>query len=239
MNNSKESSKSDYHGKRRFSIGRKIYYFLCKPILLATIYTLISTCKIRVVDKNNSIEKLVKNTGVFAPCFWHQDLLITLLIVSRWLRKGFKGGFIISPSVDGEVPAQIAKSWGAEIIRGSAVRTGASAMRDIHHFLKRGISIVTAADGPLGPKFQFKMGVVLMAKLGDAPIIPITCSCSKAWYLNRWDHFMIPKPFTKIVVMIGGPYDIPKTSNMSELEEHRNNIELKLNEQKSSSEKLL
>ena len=112
-------------------------------------------------------------------------------------------------------------------------------MRDIHHFLKRGISIVTAADGPLGPKFQFKMGVVLMAKLGDAPIIPITCSCSKAWYLNRWDHFMIPKPFTKIVVMIGGPYDIPKTSNMSELEEHRNNIELILNEQKSSSEKLL
>tara|TARA_Y100000768_G_scaffold76911_1_gene54431 strand:+ start:292 stop:1011 length:720 start_codon:yes stop_codon:yes gene_type:complete len=239
MNNSKESSKSDYHGKRRLSIGRKIYYFLGKPILLVTIYTLISTCKIRVVDKNNSIEKLVKNTGVFAPCFWHQDLLITLLIVSRWLKKGFKGGFIISPSVDGEVPAQIAKSWGAEIIRGSAVRTGASAMRDIHHFLKRGVSIVTAADGPLGPKFQFKMGVVLMAKLGDAPIIPITCSCSNAWYLNRWDHFMIPKPFTKIVVMIGRPYDIPKTSNMSELEEHRNNIELKLNEQKSSSEKLL
>ena len=239
MNNSNETTKPDYHGKRRLSIGRKIYYFLGKPILLATIYTLIATCKIRVVDRNNSTEKLLKNTGVFAPCFWHQDLLITLLIVSRWLKKGFKGGFIISPSVDGEVPAQIAKSWGAEIIRGSAVRTGASAMRDIHNLLKQGISIVTAADGPLGPKFQFKMGVVLMAKLGGAPIIPITCSCSRAWQLNRWDHFMIPKPFTKIVVMIGGPYNIPKTSNMSELEEHRNNIELILNEQKSSSEKLL
>ena len=239
MNNLKEGNEFNYHGERRLSIGRKIYYFLGKPILLLIIYTLTATCKIRVIDEHNSIEKLVKNTDIFTPCFWHQDLLIALLVVSRWLKKGFKGGFIISPSVDGEVPARIAASWGAEIIRGSAVRTGASAMRDIHRFLKQGISIITAADGPLGPKFHFKMGVVLMAKLGHAPIIPITCSSKEAWYLNRWDQFMIPKPFTKIIVMIGKPYVIPKTSNMSQLEEHRSNIELKLNEQKSSSEELL
>jgi hypothetical protein len=77
MNNSKESTKSDYHGKRRLSLARKIYYFLGKPILLATIYTLIATCRIRVVDKDDSIEKLLKNKGVFAPCFWHQDLKVS------------------------------------------------------------------------------------------------------------------------------------------------------------------
>ena len=106
MNNPTKNTRLDYHGKRRLSIGRKIYYFLGKPILLATIYTLIATCKIREVDRNN-LQKLLKNTGVFAPCFWHQDLLITLLIVSRWLKKVSKVASSYPP-VDGEVPAQIA-----------------------------------------------------------------------------------------------------------------------------------
>ena len=50
----------------------------------------------------------------------------------EWIRRGFKACFLISGSVDGEVPERIARSWGAEVIRGSASRTGALAMRDMH-----------------------------------------------------------------------------------------------------------
>ena len=87
--------------------------------------------------------------------------------------------------------------------------------------MKNGTSIVTAADGPLGPKYEFKPGVVLMSRIGSAPMIPVACAADRAWYLNRWDNFMVPKPFARIVLAIGEPHPVPSGSSMEELESHR------------------
>jgi lysophospholipid acyltransferase (LPLAT)-like uncharacterized protein len=146
---------------------------------------------------------------------------LSLFLMRSWIQRGFKGGFIVSPSVDGEVPARVARSWGAEVIRGSAERTGALAMRDIHKVMKNGTSIITAADGPLGPKYEFKPGVVLMSRIGSAAMIPIGCAADRAWHLNRWDDFIIPKPFARIVLAVGDPHPVPAGSSMEDLELHR------------------
>ena len=138
-----------FHGKRRLSLSRKIYYFFGLSLLKILIKVLTCTYKIQIKDDNNTINQLIESDNIYAPCYWHQQTLVSLHVVSLWLKKGFKGGFIISPSVDGEVPAKIAKSWGAKVIRGSAVRTGATAMRQLHSAMKEGTSIVTAADGPI------------------------------------------------------------------------------------------
>ena len=102
-------------------------------------------------------------------------------------------------------------------------------MMGIHKIMKEGISIITAADGPLGPKYEFKIGVALMAKIGSAPIIPISCAADRAWRLNRWDNFMIPKPFSKVVIAVGEPHYIPKQCSLIELEEHRQQVQDKMN----------
>lgn len=227
-----------YHGKRQLSLGRRIYYFFGLPLLKLLIRLLTNTYKIEVIDQNNVITSLINNDKVYAPCYWHQHTLVCLTVVSMWLKKGFHGGFIVSPSVDGEVPAKIAKSWGATVIRGSAVRTGATAMRDIHKAMKNGVSIVTAADGPLGPQYQFKSGVALMAKLSSAPIVPLSCAANRCWNLKRWDQFMIPKPFARVVLSIGEPYEIPKNLTLNELEEHRSRIEDSMNKLMNSTYKV-
>jgi len=228
-----------FHGKRRLSLSRKIYYFFGLPLLKILIKALTCSYKIQIKDDDNTINQLIESDNIYAPCYWHQQTLVSLHVVSLWLKKGFKGGFIVSPSVDGEVPAKIAKSWGAKVIRGSAVRTGATAMRQLHSAMKEGTSIVTAADGPLGPIYQFKSGVVLMAKIGNAPIIPIVCASSSSWLLNRWDRFMIPKPFSKIIISIVKPYKISKNSDLMELEEHRINIQTIMNKEMKNIEKQL
>ena len=190
-------SRRGFVGRRRMSFGRRIYYFLGLPILRVIVRLISSTYRIETVIGADIVERVVTDGKVYAPCYWHQHTVLCLLMMRDWIRRGFKGGFIVSPSVDGEVPARIAKSWGAEVIRGSAERTGALAMRDIHQVMKNGVSIVTAADGPLGPKNEFKPGVVLMSRIGSAPMIPIACAADRAWYLNRWDNFMVPKPFLR------------------------------------------
>jgi lysophospholipid acyltransferase (LPLAT)-like uncharacterized protein len=138
-----------------------------------------------------------------------------------WVKRGFRACFLVSPSVDGEVPARIARSWGAKVIRGSANRTGAQALREMQQMMKDGYSIVTTADGPNGPKYEFKQGAVLMARIGNVPMVPVACAAERAWYLKRWDDFMIPKPFSRVVLAVGEPIAVPAKTPLDGLEEYR------------------
>lgn len=138
-----------------------------------------------------------------------------------WIKRGFRACFIVSASVDGEIPARVARSWGAEVIRGSANQAGALAMRDIQQMMKGGYSIVTTADGSNGPIYEFKSGTVLMARIGNVPMVPMACAAEKAWYLNRWDKFMIPKPFSRVVLAVGEPIVVPRGTPPDALEEYR------------------
>ena len=148
------------------------------------------------------------------------------MLIRRWLARGFKPCFLVSGSVDGDVPERIARAWGAEVIRGSANQSGALALRDQQRMMKSGYSIVTTADGPRGPQHEFKSGTVLMARVAGVPILPIGCAADRAWYLEkRWDRFMIPKPFARIAVVVGEPVPVPRDIALDALEPVRLNVQ--------------
>ena len=94
-------------------------------------------------------------------------------------------------------------------------------MRDMHNVMKEGTSIITAADGPVGPAYFFKSGVIMTSRIGNAPMLPIACAADRAWYLKRWDDFMIPKPFAKIAVAVGEPHSVPSGVSKEGLEAER------------------
>jgi lysophospholipid acyltransferase (LPLAT)-like uncharacterized protein len=206
---------------RRRSVVRRAYYAIGMPLLQALINLLFRSYRIQAVIGQDIAARLIESKLVCAPCFWHQHLVLGNLFLRQWIERGFRAGFLISASVDGDVPARIAKSWGAEVIRGSANNTGALALRDLHGLLKQGISVVSIADGPTGPQSVFKAGVVLMARMADVPMVPIACAASQAWYLNRWDDFMIPKPFSRIVLAVGEPVSIPRNTPVDAMEAYR------------------
>ena len=111
------------------------------------------------------------------------------------------------------------------MIRGSANQSGALALRDQQRMMKQGYSIVTTADGPRGPKYEFKSGTVLMARIAGVPILPVGCAADRAWYLKRWDDFMVPKPFARIVIAIGEPIPVPREIALDGLEPVRANVQ--------------
>ena len=211
---------------RRMSVPRRLYYFLGLPLLRGLIRLLNASYRYQPLIGESHIETFIDAGSVCAPCYWHQQHVLCSSVVRRWVNKGFKACFLVSGSVDGEVPERIARAWGAEVIRGSANQSGALALRDMQGMMKRGYSIITTADGPRGPKYEFKAGAVLMARIAGIPIIPMACAADRAWYLNRWDNFMIPKPFARVAVAIGEPYPVPSDIALDALEAHRLNVQL-------------
>ncbi len=215
--------------KRRRSLLRRLYFAVGMPILQLLLNLLFRSYRIQPIIGEHTADHIIETKTACSPCYWHQDLLLGNLLLRRLIRQGLHAGFLISASVDGDVPERIAASWGAEVIRGSANTTGALALRDMHRFFQKGISVVSVGDGPTGPKSVLKSGVVLMARIANVPLLPIACAADKAWFLNRWDDFMIPKPFSRVALAIGTPIAIPGNAPLNELEGYRVAIEKALN----------
>ena len=188
--------------------GRRLYYFLGLPLLKAIIKVLNSTYRIEKVIGADNIDPFIEDGAVCAPSYWHQQhIIVGSMLIRSWIRRGFKACFLVSGSVDGDVPERIARGWGAEVVRGSANQSGALALRDQQRMMKSGYSVLTTADGPRGPKFEFKAGTVLMARIAGVPILPI------------------PKPFARIVIAVGEPIPVPRAIALDALEPVRANVQ--------------
>jgi len=221
------------------STSRRLYYFFGLPVLRGITRLLTASYRVEKVIGAEHIEPFIAGEAICAPCYWHQHHVIVSTFIRLWVQRGFKACFLVSGSVDGEVPERIARAWGAEVIRGSANQSGALALRDMQQMMKNGYSIITTADGPRGPKYDFKMGAILMARIAGVPIVPIACAADRAWYLKRWDNFMIPKPFARIVIAVGEPYLIAADTPLDQLEPHRVNVQQAVMSLMSESQDIL
>jgi lysophospholipid acyltransferase (LPLAT)-like uncharacterized protein len=161
--------------------------------------------------------------------YWHQHQLFCVKHLLAQRRAGVKLGFLISPSVDGELGAMLVHKLGGVVIRGSSSHTGARALRDYYQALsKDNVSPAITPDGPRGPPWKFKPGAVLLAQLSQRPIIPLAYAASRAWRI-QWDQFVIPKPFSRISIVVGEPVYVPKGLDAAGLERHQADMEQRLN----------
>lgn len=145
---------------------------------------------------------------LFIYAIWHQNIIAALL--SHLVRKEFFT-MIISESKDGEFIARTCAHIGHQPARGSSTRGGKRAMVEMIQFMKQGYNGVLTVDGPTGPARQSKWGVIDIAKLIECPIVPMVAYPDKYWSLEKtWDKFRIPKPFSRIVVVMGDGIEINK-----------------------------
>ena len=176
------------------------------------------TCRVtRVVGDEHMAGALAANPSLI-PVYWHQHQLFAARYLLEQAPRGLKLGFLISPSVDGDIGVMIVSKFGGHSIRGSASHTGARALRDYYDALvKQGISPSITPDGPKGPRFVFKPGAILLSQMSQRPMLPLAFAASRAW-LIAWDKFVIPWPFSKIVIAVGAPQQVPRTLQPAALE---------------------
>ena len=217
-----EKATAEKSARRQMTLKRKLSYMGLKILVLLIVNTIWLTCRVKVIGEKN-MEKIHAEKLTVIPCYWHQQHLFCGWYMLQQIKRGMKIGFLVSPSVDGEIPAKIVSSRGATVIRGSSTRTGAKALRDMFLIItKDKVSPVTTSDGPTGPIYKFKPGAAMLSQMTKAPMLPIACAASSAWYLGSWDHFMIPKPFTRIVIAVGEAVSVSaeqSSKNLSPVQE--------------------
>ena len=63
-------------------------------------------------------------------------------------------------------------------------------------------------DGPRGPRRELKPGVVAAAQRGGGIVVPLHAEADRAWRLDSWDRFMIPKPWARVQIVYGRPFEV-------------------------------
>lgn len=137
----------------------------------------------------------------------------------------FSPAAIISHSRDGDMIARIVKRLNFHPIRGSSSRGSKEALDALVFHLADNQAAVHAVDGPRGPKGVVKAGIIRIAQRSGALIYPVYISSDKAWVLKSWDRFLIPKPFSRLMIRWGDPLQVPEHLNEVEFEALRGKIE--------------
>ena len=181
------------------------------------------TLRIKFVHKD--IPDRLKSEGKnFIYAFWHGRQFM-LFHTHR------NTGIVIpaSESRDGEIQAGILKWFGFDVVRGSSKRKGDRALLGLVDRLRKGKDLALAVDGPRGPIYEAKQGVTYMAGKLNKQIVPVSTSAKSYWILDKiWDKYLLPKPFTRGIILYGEPI-IVNGIGEEELENKRKELEAALN----------
>jgi lysophospholipid acyltransferase (LPLAT)-like uncharacterized protein len=154
---------------------------------------------------------------------WHGRILL-LPHLYGWRRARV----LVSRSRDGELLTRFVAYFGLEAVRGSSSRGGAEALRLLARSLREGRDAVLVPDGPRGPRESVKPGIVALARLSGAPIVPMALGASPEWRLRSWDEFRIPRPFARCVLRFGEPIRVPERADRGVQEAARKEVETAL-----------
>ena len=113
-----------------------------------------------------------------------------------------------SKSLDGDIVARWLENNGYLVTRGSTSRGGSEALRRMVRQVRLGHNVALTVDGPRGPVHVVQAGVVRLARITGAWILPISFSSSWPLFLRSWDRYLVPKPFSKNVVAYGEPFAV-------------------------------
>ena len=172
--------------------------------------------RVRFVNKESS-DRLASNEEKIIYAFFHGDM-VPLLHIYR------NSGFLIpvSESRDGEIMARLLKNFGLDVVRGSSKRKGHKALLELISGMKRGKTVAVSVDGPRGPLHEVKPGVVFLAGLSKAPIVPVAVSAKRFRIVEKsWDRLLIPAPFAEVILLYGEPIYVNGTSDAEILSARR------------------
>ena len=143
---------------------------------------------------------------------WHARILMVPWLSARLARRhGARPVRVLaSRSRDGELVARWVTRFGLRVTRGSSSRGGAEALRELTAAVRAGEDVAVVPDGPRGPSERLQPGVVVLAALTGAPVVPFGFAAHPARRLHSWDRFMVPLPFARAAAVFGKPVAIAR-----------------------------
>lgn len=193
------------------------------PYLLAKIIKAIGrTIRLKIINEETYLN-LKRDNKKLIYTTWHNRLFF----IPYYIRdKDIQ--ILVSESRDGKYLSNTFRHLNFYPIEGSSTRGGFKAAVKMINILKKGFDGGITPDGPQGPKYFLKRGVIDIAQKTGHIILPITYGVSKKWQFTTWDNFIIPFPFSKGVLIYGQPFEVAKDLSAEKIEEERIKVEREL-----------
>jgi lysophospholipid acyltransferase (LPLAT)-like uncharacterized protein len=183
-------------GKRDFTLSQRIALAIVPRLVWALLSVVARTWRFEVIAEEGAVPRIFgRGAGPEIYCFWHQCVLPCAIYY-----RTTHATILISRSFDGELITRTLALFGFRAVRGSSSQGAREGLLGLKSVLQSGKPVVFTADGPRGPIYQTKMGPIKLAQMTGAPIGAFHLQPKSAWVVNSWDRFLVPKPFTRIVV---------------------------------------
>jgi lysophospholipid acyltransferase (LPLAT)-like uncharacterized protein len=160
------------------------------------------TIKIKIIDQSRGHAAQRLENAIYA--FWHNRMLLCFFFYRRF-HLGKKMCVLANDSYAGEYVGRLMKDKNVNFISHSTKDQAKKEYRDMIREVKSGRNAWITPDGPRGPIYKVKTGVIRLAQKTGRPIIPVGFGVSKMKMLSSWDRFILPSPFSREVVVINEP----------------------------------
>lgn len=202
----------------------------------AILHLWFASCKVDIIGRPYH-ERYIRGKEKVVGATWHRGAIFLV-----WFFRNARPMIMFSRSKDGDLLAGFAEGLGVIPIRGSSSRGGRAALKAmVRHLRQPGDrKAATVVDGPRGPRFQVKKGMIMAAMLAEVPLLPIMVSARPALTLKgTWDRTLIPLPFSRVIVSYKKPWKVAHGGGSQALEGIRREVEAVLNEMRVTTDAAL
>lgn len=160
-----------------------------------------------------------KGNQRYCFCLWHDAIVACVFGLKTYKLSG-----LISRHQDGGYLTHAVQMVGITPVRGSASRGGAQATRQLID--QPDLHVCITPDGPRGPRRIMKDGIVYLSSRTQRPIVPTTIVGDAYWSIpGGWSDMLLPKPFSKLMLLAGRPVEIPEDVDRSKISEITESIQ--------------
>jgi lysophospholipid acyltransferase (LPLAT)-like uncharacterized protein len=207
-------------GEPKFTFFQRVVLALAPRLVWALLWIVSLTWRFEEIAAEGVTPLIFgKGAGARIFCFWHQCVLPCTVYF-----RSSHATILISRSFDGELITRILELFGFRAVRGSSSRGAREGLLGLAQVIESGGPAIFTADGPRGPIYRTKMGPIKLAQMTGAPIGCFHLEPEHAWTMRSWDRFLVPRPFTRIVVSWGPWTRVPADLAPEEFEPKREEL---------------
>src|SRR5262250_712952 len=187
------------------------------PIIAAVVYSVIRTLGPTLRFEVLGRARVEKVWAARQPCiwaFWHR-----CIIPIAWY--GRNRGIVImnTTAFDGQWTRKVIEWLGFGTAQGSSSRGGLRGLAVMARRLEEGVDCAFTIDGPRGPLYIAKPGPVMLARKTGCPVIVFHVGVDRGkTFAKTWDHFLLPMPFARTVLLFAPPIYVPSDANAAAME---------------------
>ena len=156
--------------------------------------------------------------------FWHR----VIVPITWWARN--RGIVVMNTThFDGQWTRKVIEWFGYGTAQGSSTRGGLRGLAVMARRLEEGLDVAFTIDGPRGPRYVAKPGPVMLARRTGCPVMVFHIGVDRGKTFEKtWDHFLLPRPFARAVILFSAPIYVPADADGAALEAKHDEMQREL-----------